>query len=318
MSSAAQRDRAGSLRRRRRSPPRLARDRPVLATLEVTNAGLTKGQTFEIHVPLAHVGRGAHNDIVLTDDSVSETHAKLQRRDDGWYVVDAGSTNGTYVGGQRLSAERRLEGAPDVRFGGVKMIFRPTSVPIDGALAGHARHRERRSRAAPTAQRPSPTPASAPPVAASAPATDASRTRAPGVGVGRRRARHRGGRRFLLAESLMVRLLHSARTDVGMIRSGNEDNFAVNANGDRGLFVVADGMGGHAAGEVASEMAVQTLERELGARSKDLADDGAAERVTDALQDGEPQHPRSHDHRGRQAGHGHDGLGADRVRARDT
>ena len=48
-----------------------------------------------------------------------------------------------------------------------------------------------------------------------------------------------------------------------MIRSGNEDNFAVNASGDRGLFIVADGMGGHAAGEVASEMAVQTIEREL-------------------------------------------------------
>jgi PPM family protein phosphatase len=82
----------------------------------------------------------------------------------------------------------------------------------------------------------------------------------------------------------MVRLLHAARTDVGMIRSGNEDNFAVvaPANGDRGLFVVADGMGGHAAGEVASEMAVQTIERELSG-IKDLDDRGAADRVTEAL-----------------------------------
>jgi protein phosphatase len=49
----------------------------------------------------------------------------------------------------------------------------------------------------------------------------------------------------------MVRLLHAARTDVGMIRSGNEDNFSVKApqGANRGLFIVADGMGGHAAGE---------------------------------------------------------------------
>jgi PPM family protein phosphatase len=79
-----------------------------------------------------------------------------------------------------------------------------------------------------------------------------------------------------------VRLLHAARTDVGMIRSGNEDNFAVHANGDRGLFIVADGMGGHAAGEVASEMAVQIIERELQS-IQNLDDRTVAETVAEAL-----------------------------------
>jgi protein phosphatase len=54
----------------------------------------------------------------------------------------------------------------------------------------------------------------------------------------------------------------AARTDVGIVRSGNEDNYLMQA--DRGLFIVADGMGGHAAGEVASEMAVRIIAQETG------------------------------------------------------
>ena len=60
-----------------------------------------------------------------------------------------------------------------------------------------------------------------------------------------------------------MKLLHAARTDVGMIRSGNEDNFTVDATATRGIYIVADGMGGHAAGEVASEMATDVMGEEV-------------------------------------------------------
>ncbi|HSQ29953.1 MAG TPA: Stp1/IreP family PP2C-type Ser/Thr phosphatase [Gemmatimonadaceae bacterium] len=69
-----------------------------------------------------------------------------------------------------------------------------------------------------------------------------------------------------------------------MIRSGNEDNFAVRDWGNRGLFIVADGMGGHAAGEVASEMAVQTIERELETL-RDPNDREAGEKLAEALRE---------------------------------
>jgi protein phosphatase len=60
-----------------------------------------------------------------------------------------------------------------------------------------------------------------------------------------------------------MQLAVGARSDVGMVRSGNEDSFFAEADERRGVFVVADGMGGHAAGEVASEMAVQIVSRHL-------------------------------------------------------
>ena len=104
--------------------------RPLLATLEVVSTGVLKGQRVEVRTPLAHIGRGPHNDIVLPDESVSDAHAKLQKREAGWYVVDMGSTNGTYVGGRRVETEHKLEGAPDLRFGGVKVTFRPAEAEV--------------------------------------------------------------------------------------------------------------------------------------------------------------------------------------------
>jgi protein phosphatase len=53
----------------------------------------------------------------------------------------------------------------------------------------------------------------------------------------------------------------AAATDRGRVRPANED--AVFVNAEAGILIVADGMGGHAAGEVASELAVRTISAEL-------------------------------------------------------
>src|SRR3954452_4221194 len=64
----------------------------------------------------------------------------------------------------------------------------------------------------------------------------------------------------------------AALTDVGRVRDQNEDNFLVDKK--LGLFVVCDGMGGHAAGEVASALAVRTVHDELK-KQVDLIEDYA-------------------------------------------
>jgi pSer/pThr/pTyr-binding forkhead associated (FHA) protein len=99
----------------------------LLATLEIINEGLLKGTRFRLERPVANVGRNPHNDVKLEDDTVSGSHATLSRRMSGWVLLDHGSTNGTYVDGERITGERQLAGVAELRFGGVKMVFRPIS-----------------------------------------------------------------------------------------------------------------------------------------------------------------------------------------------
>ncbi len=105
------------------APVGVARRGMLLATLEVINVGALHGTRFRIERPVVHIGRGKHNDIRLADDSVSASHATLSRRGARWVVLDLGSTNGTYVDGDRIT-EQQLNGGADLRFGNLKLRFR--------------------------------------------------------------------------------------------------------------------------------------------------------------------------------------------------
>lgn len=65
------------------------------------------------------IGRSTeNNDIVVNDEKVSRNHLQMVMEDNGNYsVVDLGSTNGTFVNGQRISGEVRLQPSDEVRIG---------------------------------------------------------------------------------------------------------------------------------------------------------------------------------------------------------
>ena len=74
------------------------------------------------------VGKGEENDLVLADDpTVSRLHAVLEEFPAGWCVTDLGSSNGTFLNGERIWAQRRLRHGDEVRVGRTRLVFRNSS-----------------------------------------------------------------------------------------------------------------------------------------------------------------------------------------------
>ena len=131
------------------------------------------------------IGRGADCQLILDDDYVSTRHARVVGGEDGIYVEDLGSTNGTYVNGQRITAPTMITLADTVRIGKTIMKLEPV----------------------------------------------------------------------IADEPLQLRFV--THSEIGLVRKNNQDSGFASPR----LLVVADGMGGAAAGDLASAVAIDTIQR---------------------------------------------------------
>jgi hypothetical protein len=110
-----------------RDDPRARALRAALPTPRLVVARspvLSPGAEHRVNSAPLTIGRSSENDIELHgDDFASSRHARFEARQDGVWVVDEGSTNGTFVNGKRLEHPRRLAPGDVVRVGETDLRF---------------------------------------------------------------------------------------------------------------------------------------------------------------------------------------------------
>jgi hypothetical protein len=98
----------------RRGKGRRTRGQPRVLT--ITN-GPETGTAAQLAGGMIMIGRGADCQLMLNDDYVSTRHARVVAGENGVYIEDLGSTNGTYVNGMRISAPTTITLQDTVRIG---------------------------------------------------------------------------------------------------------------------------------------------------------------------------------------------------------
>ncbi|HET6148187.1 MAG TPA: FHA domain-containing protein, partial [Polyangia bacterium] len=69
------------------------------------------------------IGRGSDSDVFLPDHLLSRRHAEIEPRGDAFFLIDLGSTNGTFLNGERVVGERRLHNGDLITVGESKLVF---------------------------------------------------------------------------------------------------------------------------------------------------------------------------------------------------
>jgi FHA domain len=90
----------------------------------VKSPTLDAGRTFETGPVPMTIGRSAENTAALEgDDFASAQHARVESQRDGVWILDLGSTNGTFVNGERMDGRHRLRNGDVVRIGQTELRY---------------------------------------------------------------------------------------------------------------------------------------------------------------------------------------------------
>ncbi len=106
-------------------PPKKAKRQRGEPRIFSITQGNQAGQSAELAAGVIMIGRGADCQLILDDDYVSTRHARVVGGDNGVYVEDLGSTNGTYVNGQRITAPTTITLSDTVRIGKTILKLEP-------------------------------------------------------------------------------------------------------------------------------------------------------------------------------------------------
>ena len=81
------------------------------------------------------VGRDGQNDIVISDVRCSREHCMFRKLEGHWYVCDLGSSNGTFVNGNRVSRLQKLRPRDRIKVASQKLMYAATVVDPHEILA---------------------------------------------------------------------------------------------------------------------------------------------------------------------------------------
>lgn len=87
-------------------------------------SGPNVGREIQIEKDLFTIGAGTQNDLIIVDSSASRRHCEIQQREDGFFLRDLGSTNGTMVQGVRVCEVYLTQGV-EFQVGATRMVFCP-------------------------------------------------------------------------------------------------------------------------------------------------------------------------------------------------